>query len=201
MNLTTIGFVVTVLAVLLAVPLSVAANLLTPKVRDWYSTTSQKRLKKRLAALKPQLALATLAWTFTPAEWALFVSNFRATVFLLTISHMFTSLAGGVLAASRKGMTTITTGPHAVSLLLAMIGLAYIFNFTALMSTMLRYREHRRQYTVLGRMEAFAEFKRLVAQDKSPDVTSLVLVEEITRLLEDKEQRLGIRPPSKPDGT
>src|ERR1700678_1516272 len=43
-----------VVAVALAVPLSVAANLLTPRIRDWYSTTTQRRLRKRLSALEQE---------------------------------------------------------------------------------------------------------------------------------------------------
>jgi len=43
-----IGLLVTGIAVILAIPLSVVANLLTPRLQSWYSTTSQKRAKKRL---------------------------------------------------------------------------------------------------------------------------------------------------------
>ena len=48
MDLNKLGFAVGMLALLLAVPLSVVANLLTPKLRNWYSTTSLKRVEKRL---------------------------------------------------------------------------------------------------------------------------------------------------------
>lgn len=42
---------VTVLAIVLAVPLSVAANLLTPKLQAWWATTSERRRVKRLSKL------------------------------------------------------------------------------------------------------------------------------------------------------
>lgn len=42
--------------VLLAIPLSVAANLATPRVRDWLASSSSARLHKRIETLKEQLA-------------------------------------------------------------------------------------------------------------------------------------------------
>jgi len=43
------------LALLLAVPLSIAANLLTPVVRNWYAASSKKRLARRISELEKQL--------------------------------------------------------------------------------------------------------------------------------------------------
>jgi hypothetical protein len=60
--------VITVLALVFAVPLSVAANLLTPLVRDWWGTTSDRRLQKRLDTLEKELAYANTEQLFNDAE-------------------------------------------------------------------------------------------------------------------------------------
>jgi hypothetical protein len=49
---------VTIVAVLLAIPLSVIANILTPKVQVWWSKTSSIRLRRRINYVSSQLALS-----------------------------------------------------------------------------------------------------------------------------------------------
>jgi hypothetical protein len=75
MDIEKISLWVAVLAVLLAVPLTIVGNLLTPAFQSWYSTTNQKRLRRRLDAL--QLLLSEPSWTFTPAEWESYRANCR----------------------------------------------------------------------------------------------------------------------------
>jgi hypothetical protein len=77
MDTNKLGFIIGMLALLLAIPLAVAANLLTPTVRNWYSTTSLKRLNKRIAALDYKIGVAQIQWTFTPAEWECYRANHR----------------------------------------------------------------------------------------------------------------------------
>lgn len=72
MDLNKIGLLIGVFALLLAVPLAVSANLLTPKVQSWYSTTSLNRLNRRLLKLNERLKKSESSWTFTPAEWKLY---------------------------------------------------------------------------------------------------------------------------------
>ena len=69
MDLNKLGLAVGVLALLLAVPLAVLANILTPRLQSWYSTTSLNRLNKRIARLTTKLRESEESWTFTPAEW------------------------------------------------------------------------------------------------------------------------------------
>lgn len=54
MDANRVALVVSVAALVLTVPLAIAANLLTPRIRDWYSTTTNRRLTKRLAALEAE---------------------------------------------------------------------------------------------------------------------------------------------------
>jgi hypothetical protein len=48
-ELNKIGLTVGVLALVLAVPLAIVANLLTPSIGKWYGATSHKRRIKRLS--------------------------------------------------------------------------------------------------------------------------------------------------------
>jgi hypothetical protein len=45
-----------IIALVLAIPLAVIANLLTPTVRQWWATTSTNRRKKRIKELNERLA-------------------------------------------------------------------------------------------------------------------------------------------------
>jgi hypothetical protein len=72
---------------LLAVPLAVLANILTPKVRDWWASTSQKRRARRYKQLGTQ------------------ISNYEKTnmgealsTFLLTLSRVIALGIFGVMA-------------------------------------------------------------------------------------------------------
>ena len=59
-DLNNIGFLISILVPLFAIPLSVTANLLTSPIRDWLSTGNQVGLKKRLALLDKDLELVGL---------------------------------------------------------------------------------------------------------------------------------------------
>lgn len=66
MNGTTLGIVIGALALLLAVPLSVVGNLCTPRVRQWWATTSISRKRRRVEAIKAELdKIASLNLTDT----------------------------------------------------------------------------------------------------------------------------------------
>lgn len=56
MNSTQIGLVIAIASVLLAIPLSILANILTAKVQSWWATTSRRRRIRRVAWLKDKIA-------------------------------------------------------------------------------------------------------------------------------------------------
>jgi hypothetical protein len=55
-DLTKLGLVVAIVAILLAIPLSVLANLLTPRIQNWWSQRSAKSLRSRIHKLQQELA-------------------------------------------------------------------------------------------------------------------------------------------------
>jgi hypothetical protein len=60
-----------IIGIILAIPLSVVANLITPYVREWWSTTSQERLNHRIDRLRILLKEFEQSWTFTEQEWVI----------------------------------------------------------------------------------------------------------------------------------
>jgi hypothetical protein len=78
MDMNKASLVIGVSALILTVPLTIVGNLLTPKLRDWYSTTSEKRLRARIATLTSQLVQSAREWTFTTVEWLQYKTNARA---------------------------------------------------------------------------------------------------------------------------
>ena len=72
-----LGFILSCLALILAVPLSVLGNVLTPKIRDWWAAnTGQQRLNKRIQALQEKLYVAESDWCFTHAEWEIYEETY-----------------------------------------------------------------------------------------------------------------------------
>jgi len=78
MDMNKVSLIIGTSALILAVPLSIVGNLLTPKLRDWYSATSEKKLQARIAALMRQLRQSEQEWTFTTVEWIQYRTNARA---------------------------------------------------------------------------------------------------------------------------
>jgi hypothetical protein len=73
MDLGKLSLILSCVAVLLSIPLSVLANILTPKIRDWWTAhTGQPRLNKRIQALQHGLHVAEEEWCFTHAEWEIY---------------------------------------------------------------------------------------------------------------------------------
>jgi hypothetical protein len=94
-----IGLLVTGIAIILAIPLSVVANLLTPRLQSWYSTTSQKRAKKRLGVLEAKLQASEQEWSFTPSEWVMYKTSFfqsQSAFYGVTALFLFALTAAGL---------------------------------------------------------------------------------------------------------
>jgi hypothetical protein len=68
MDVNKIALVLAIVALILMYPVGVFANLTSPRIRDWYSTRSQKGLRERIVELEQRLERSRSTWTFTPAE-------------------------------------------------------------------------------------------------------------------------------------
>jgi len=54
----TLGIILGLVAILLAIPLNLVANLVTPKIRNWWAERSVTGLKRRIAELQNELTKA-----------------------------------------------------------------------------------------------------------------------------------------------
>lgn len=57
------------IALLLAVPLGIAANLLTPTIKNWWAKGSEKRLLKRIEDLEKELKICSREIDFKYNAW------------------------------------------------------------------------------------------------------------------------------------
>jgi hypothetical protein len=172
MDLSTVGFLVGVLALILAVPLAVLANLLTPRVQAWYSTTSLNRVNKRLMQLTIRLRLSEESWTFTPAEWELYSEGTRRIrTTLIGIIGLFYFIAFGLDAVD--DIRRFLGGPIVKLRFLplhdsiAVHGLLLCAMMCSVLSTILftganaRWRHNFSLHTDVGRQALRAEIERL----------------------------------------
>jgi hypothetical protein len=72
-DLNRIGLALGVGALVLAIPLAVLANLVTPKAQTYLARTSIQRLRKRLAALETMKAQADASWQLSSQQDLLFM--------------------------------------------------------------------------------------------------------------------------------
>jgi hypothetical protein len=161
MDLNKIGLAVGVLAFILAIPLAVIANLLTPKVRDWYSTTSLKRINRRLIELAVRLKTSEGLWTFTPAEWEIYRAGFRRTqASAIAMVGIFYAVIGVMLMGlffykASGGTIRVRTLPWSdrvpLELVLLIATLAIAENAVDLVVVTRRYQKHFYMHTATGR--------------------------------------------------
>jgi hypothetical protein len=92
------GVLIALVAILLAIPLSVLANLLTPKVQRWWGTTSRSRKIKRMENLKNELErIASLRITERLLLIAASILTNLAVVLIGLLATLQFPMPGGIL--------------------------------------------------------------------------------------------------------
>jgi hypothetical protein len=84
MDISKIALVLSVLALFLSVPLAITANLLTPRIQDWYAITTSRRLAKRLAVLEDEFESVKDTPVATKVEELIFFNGIFLSIFLTT---------------------------------------------------------------------------------------------------------------------
>jgi hypothetical protein len=163
MDLNKIGLAVGVLALMLAIPLAVVANLLTPRVREWYSTTSSKRLKQRIAELEEKLGQSEQEWTFTQGEWAVFSQGFVAGSSILTSIALLCTFLGLAIAATIKTLIHVVHGKIDIILLLLLALNGYSTSMFFAIRLLTRRSRAWELHTTMGRDYLSHEVERLRA--------------------------------------
>jgi hypothetical protein len=157
-----VGFLIGVLALVLAVPLSIAANLLTPRIQNWWSRRSQRALKSRIAQLQETLKKSESAWTFTPAELEIrrLVTKLHSAVFFAV--HTIFGLLGYLIIVFNKQLAVMTPSGHStVILILSFPIVGLVLNFHFQRSKVEATRESLYLHTEKGRAELREQIKAL----------------------------------------
>jgi len=147
------------LGTLLAIPLSILANVLTPRFQRWYAETSEKRLHRRIDRLTRDLTEA--AWTYSQAEW-----NIQQTVNLLVMvmvygMYVVFAILLAAFAAIRAWYPNLSlfnmSGQEGRGLAASLATLYLAMTLGILMTVLLaavtaiRHRKYRQFYTESGR--------------------------------------------------
>ncbi|HEX6822686.1 MAG TPA: hypothetical protein VF123_11560 [Candidatus Sulfotelmatobacter sp.] len=171
MDINKVALMLAIAALILAIPLSIAGNLLTPIVRDWYSTSSFRRLNRRIEQLTITLKQSQASWVFTPAEWEMYVLGFirnqvicYALVAVMYLVLGISSVAVGIYQQTHLGfrLRTLPSSDRQV-LLMATIG-SLVVVLTIVVTAQLewlRFNKNRRMHTTEGWHRIKQEIDRL----------------------------------------
>src|ERR1700730_6723738 len=150
MDLNTLALTISVVALALTVPLSIAGNLLTPRIRDWYSTTTSRRLKKRIEALERELESVKDQALFSGAELEVLLNQIRQTRFLVLMFTAIFVVAAFFVEAFQKILFTV--GNHVLLYIALWLCVAATAVCAKEASSALRAVEDiRRRHTIPGR--------------------------------------------------
>ena len=163
MDLIIVVFAVGIVSLLLTVPLSLVGNLLAPKLRDWYSTTSQKRLRTRIESLSNQLSESEREWTFTEAEWAQYRITTQAIAVLCVLANCAFASAFLIFLVTDRLLFTRTHMLHSGEMVfLPCLGYTISLLYYRFVSRSQEW--HRRMRTDQGREELKQQLAHLTAK-------------------------------------
>jgi hypothetical protein len=112
-----IGLMIGVAALVLAIPLAVIANLITPRVRDWWSTTSRTRLTRRISKIENTLHQSEHEWMFTPAQLEIYLLSHTTAIFTDMVMSIGCSSLALLLITSRELLLRAVSRPFLVLLI------------------------------------------------------------------------------------
>jgi uncharacterized membrane protein SirB2 len=93
-DLTEWSFVISITALVLIIPLNVASNILTPMLKNWWASRSNKELSKRIARLEKELFLAEMLPVLSETEDEILIGIQRLFMHVGASVHL---LLGGVV--------------------------------------------------------------------------------------------------------
>ena len=177
MDLNKVALAISFIALILTFPLGIAATLLAPKMRDWYGTTSENRLRERISNLKDRLSRSEQQWTFSPAEWLQYRIGIRTTRYFCIIAiclFLATIPLSALLLVMNEHLRELLHRPpmsirvEKLSILVLQFFpfLGYGVSSVRLYLIWVGYRDHRWMHTFEGRQETSEEILKLSAKLK-----------------------------------
>jgi len=92
------GIILAIAAIILAFPLSLLANLITPKIRDWWAQRSVAALRARIAMLEQELAKRQVYELLPDGEESIMLTILRAGKAAIGFSGFLWGIATGAAA-------------------------------------------------------------------------------------------------------
>ena len=169
------SLVLAIVALVLMYPVAIVANITSPKIHNWYSTTSRRRLSRRIAELELRLQESQREWTFTPAEWQILDTEHRTSV-IVGVGVLMLMIC--LLSVLNFGMETwrVWSRHSGISIpserwLFAIVGLTassgYLLILAGFMSSNALHRERRDMHTNQGREDLREQIAELKTLDRS----------------------------------
>jgi hypothetical protein len=165
---TIVAFVVAVLAWIFPQP--VLAKVIG-KLRDWYSTRTQNKLRQRIADLEARLERSEKEWTFTPAEWEVFgalarqtddQASFEMNIYMFLLAFLFLLYPGLIPNfhfKEQKSMYWFLT--FATFFLILSNRIVRIYENK-------RHNQDRQMHSVQGRVELRERIEKLKKKKREP---------------------------------
>ena len=162
---------ITILAFLLAIPMAVAANILTPKVQKWWAKTSAARRHRRIVFLEKELF--SLEEALEPdARHEQFVRGLRlASVAGMLVSYLLGMAFAGIvmIASTARGVdlfpeireTGLMSTERALTIILGIGFLCWYGSYVALYHTLQLLRRASRTYLESQLLAVRRELDRL----------------------------------------
>lgn len=88
-----IGIVIWWIPILIAIPIGIATNIITPRVQNWLATRSLKQTSKRISQLKAELDIVIFYQANTQKLYLKSANVVFLILFLITINSTFNILA------------------------------------------------------------------------------------------------------------
>jgi hypothetical protein len=118
------GLVLGIAAILLAIPLSVIGNLLTPKFRNWWASRSRSALERRIKALKAELGVMETYPALSETEDQILTSGQVTHYLIWSLGYIF---IGSSLALDGAGRNSVRFWVLLASLFLTGNAMAFSF--------------------------------------------------------------------------
>jgi hypothetical protein len=158
MDISRIGLFVGLISFILAIPLAVGANLLTPRVQLWWNATTERRRLDRLEVIRKQLKRSENQALFNEVHWAI-IREIRGLYAGLVLGiHGLLALCLLVIIYSYSAPFR-ELGTRRGSVIIAMTTDFGVFLFFIRMAR--RTREYWREHTIEGRASLLEEATKL----------------------------------------
>jgi hypothetical protein len=134
MDRTELAIWITILSIVFAPAWGILANLITPKLLRWWSSTSLSRLQDRITRLEKRLTDASSTWHFTAAQWDLrdtfltvALAIYAAVLFGLLLLWLNTVGLAATMVSEHVHASVVLARPDAYGFLVALFaGLIFV---------------------------------------------------------------------------